>query len=274
MTSPEVDGLFAQAHAATPRALAHVLDHPEVIPPWFRDDIHTAPAQLVGLNARLRADGFVSEPWPNAFIALGEDPGGNVYFTDARDQRFPVYLAVREIAYPGCLAELGCVELWGNSIEAFLETLRTRDREIEEGSPFAVFSVGSAEVENLQRHPDADSLEQLFRARALPYCALTPSQRERIQASLYGGVAGWSALKGETAFILLDSAIEIAIQQPTPCLLAAALDLMAQLAQAAETSQMPAALENNWARLKDIVISNDLEHSESWTELTRQYHRT
>ena len=265
----ELHALFARQHRAIPEQYASILNDVEVIPAWFRSDVYTDPAQIIQLNKDLRASGFGGEPWPEEFIALGSDPGGNVYFTDASDSRFPVYLANHELAGPEGVLQGS--ELCGNSFEEWLSTLRELNAHIEKDNPHSVFAAGGPEFERLRVNPGFDSLEALFSSRARPYCLLPASDQQRITAPLFGSL--FNNLRRDVAFDLLGPATELALRQDDPCLFRVSLDLLSQLARDADTSEIPPRLDRAWVDLRERCERLGLRTSASWSALEQHYRR-
>ena len=271
MSLRELEALFARAGVAVPATLAELLADPGRVPPWFRAEVLADPARIVGLNETLREQGFFGVPWPGALIALGDDPAGNVWFTDTRDARFPVHLANHELLATDDLLDLSCAEPWGESLEAWLGTLAERNAEIERESPYAVFAAGEAETEALHGDPGAESLEAVFWSRARPYCELPDERRREIRGSLFGWT--FAGLDPSVSFGLADDAAALALRQATPCALGAALDLLARVTDATRTTEMPPGLGARWEALRALVRQHGLEESAAWKTLGRHYRR-
>ena len=269
MSIADVRLLFEQHSRRIPESYVDLLNHPEVIPQWFRSDVYSDPAQIIELNEELRTNGFFSASWPDEFIALGSDPGGNVYFTNARDERLRIFLANHELLGAESIRE--CSELSGDSFEDWLSRLRELNAQIEKETPYVIFAAGQPEFERLRADPTAGSLEALFWARARPYCALSSTDRARISASLFDSF--FMNLEPYLSFDLVGPAADLAVRQDDACLFRASLELLAEIAKAAGTSEVPSGLDRNWAELLAKSERYDLQASQAWSALERQYRR-
>ena len=269
MSIADVGLLFEQRNRPIPEPYVYLLNHPEVIPQWFRSDVYTEAAQIIELNEEIRMNGFFGESWPDEFIVLGSDPGGNVYFTNTRDERLRIYLANHELI--GSASVLECSELFADSFDEWLSRLRELNAQIERETPYVVFAAGQPEFERLRADPNAGSLEALFWARARPYCALPSADKARITASLFGSF--FMNLKRHVSFDLVGPAADLAVRQDDACLFDLSLELLAEIAKAADTSEMPPGLDRNWAELRAKAERDGLQASRAWSALERQYRK-
>lgn len=246
-----------------------VMNDPELIPAWFQSDVHTDAQHVIDLNDELRTTGFSGDPWPDEYVALGTDPGGNVYFMDTREPDLPIFLANHELIGSGSVSDSAAP--CAGSFDEWLVRLRELNAQIEAETPYAVFSAGMRESEELRANPGAESLEALFWSRARPFCALPPSHIDRITTSLFRPL--FVNVPGHVSFALLEPAAQLALREHDPCVFRAAVGLLADIAQAAGTSEMPAAVERSWEELRMKVVRSNLETSTAWEALKRQFRR-
>jgi len=93
MTPAGIASIESSLGIALPGPVRQFLLHTDAIPSVLQEDFFTDAGALVSKNIGLRRDGYYHLPWLPSWIAIGSDPGDNVYYFDLSDPLAPVYFA-------------------------------------------------------------------------------------------------------------------------------------------------------------------------------------
>ena len=98
MTAEDFARIEEELSLTLPESLREIWQRPEFLgePAGFQEFSGDAD-EIIGLTLELRRDGFYGAKWPAPFLALGEDGGGNSYFTDVNRSMPAVFLAEHEM---------------------------------------------------------------------------------------------------------------------------------------------------------------------------------
>jgi hypothetical protein len=255
-----LDRFFRASQFSMPAAYRAVLGHPERIPEVA--DVFTEPSRIIAFNLRLRANGWFTSPgWPDSFLAIGEDPGGNVVYFDANSRGDAVWLANHEVSTTASdPSECMDMEKQADSFSAYV-TQTWQHYLDDEGELPIEASDRSEEFKILREHPHPLLLENYFEESAARYEAYESWKRRRGDYHLFFAAIN---LEPESAHKLLAPAADIAARQQTYGRFRAAVGLLERLLSASEQIALPAEASSAAAEILKRVETFNLDDYDAW----------
>lgn len=261
-----LDRFFAEVGFGMPNAYRTVLGHPELLP-GDTTDILTEPSKVILLNLRLRDEGWSdSKDWPHTFLAIGEDPAGNILFFDSNGRNAAVWLADHETSAADrdalkCTGMAQQADSFGKYIADRWHRFLEHDEE-----PSGLAQRQAVELQMLNQNPHPLLLENYFYEVAIPYAydAAEAWKHRGWDRQLFSNATKLSA---ESAHRLLIPAAELAARQRTYGRFRAAIGLMHNLLR---TSRLVSVPENDGAAAREIISLAEvyqLDDFEPWNAI-------
>lgn len=120
------------------------------------------------------------------------------------------------------------------------------------------------------QQPSAENLRAFFKARIREW-RYPMFSGEAFTVGTFDDLS--TRIDETTAFSLIPTALEIVLGWDRSEISETALALMADLAAASKTTEVPHALEARWAELEDVVERNQLGESQFWQHLLSWYRK-
>lgn len=232
-----LERFFSTSGFQMPVAYRAVLGHPERLP-RIHSDVFTSPSRVIAFNLNLRAKGWCISPgWPDSFLAIGEDPGGNVLFFDSTTSGNAVWLADHEVSATDSDPSL-CIGMQkqSDSFSAYVAGMWQHYLEHEGDLPTDAQD-RSDEFKILRDHPHPLLLENYFEESAARYEAYESWKRRSGDYSLFFSLIN---LKADAAHKLLAPAAQIAARQHSYGRFRAAICLLHRLLKVSAQISIPA----------------------------------
>jgi len=235
--------------------------------PEIYSDVFTNPSCVIAFNLDLRKKGWSGSPgWPDSFLAIGQDPGGNVLFFDANTEGGAVWLADHEVSFAAAdPSECVDMEKQADSFSAYIAQLWQRYLDDEGELPTGARD-RSDEFKILREHAHPLLLENYFEESATRYEAYQSWTRRRGDNELFSAVRNLGA---EAAFELLMPASEIATRQQTYGRFRAAIGLLDRLLEASEQTSIPPEAASSAVEILKRAEAFNLDNCHSWTVVKR-----
>ncbi len=266
-----VERFFLASNFSMPAAYRAILGHPERLP-GIGSDIFTDPSRIIAFNLDLRAKGWsISPGWPDSFLAIGEDPGGNVLYFDTTIEGDAVWLADHEVSATDSDPSqcIGMKKL-ADSFSAYAAQAWQRYLKNEGELPTDAQD-RSDEFKILRDHPHPMLLENYFEESAARYEVYESWKRRSGDYNLFFSLIN---IKAEAAYKLLVGAATIAARQQTYGRFRAAVVLLHRLL--ANSKQIAIPQDGALAAadiLKRAEIFN-LDGFEPWEAIKQALKRT
>lgn len=256
-----VERFFSASCFPMPATYRAILGHPERLPD-IESDVFTGPSRVIAFNLDLRANGWCSSPgWPDSFLALGEDGGGNVLYFDATAKGDAVWLADHEISATDSLpSQCFGMERLADSFSAYVAQAWQRSLEYEGDLPTDARD-RSNEFAILRDHPHPMLLENYFEESAARYEAYESWKRRMGDYNLFFAVIN---LKAEAAHKLLVPAADIAARQLTYGRFRAAIGLLHRLLTVSGQAAIPKEGAPAAAEILKRAETFNLDDYDSW----------
>ena len=261
-----LERFFAESQFEVPGSFAAILGHPENLPERF-SYVFTEPSQVIAYNLSLRENGwFLSPGWPRSFLAIGEDPGGNVLYFDATTGTDAVWLANHETSTTTeNAAECRDMTKEADSFAAYVAQLwqdhlsqdRTRPVDSEDCS---------GEFEHLRSHAHPLLLENYFEESAARYDAFSTWKNPMGDYYLFFALVN---LTKPAADALVVPAMELARRQATYGRFRAGICLLGRLFRAAELTAIPEGASTTAKIILKRGDGCDLGDCEEWQEIRK-----
>ena len=256
-----IECFFSESNFPMPATYRAILGHPERLPD-FESDVFTNPSRIIAFNLDLRTNGWsISPGWPDSFLAIGEDPCGNVIYFDTNTEDDTVWLADHEVSTTDSDPSQ-CVEMekQADSFSEYVAQSWQRCLENEGNLPTEARD-RSDEFKILRDHPHPLLLENYFEESAARYDAHESWKHRDGDYTLFFAVTN---LKTEAAHELLVPAAAIAARQNTYGRFRAAICLLHRLLTNSKQIAIPPNDSGATAEILNRAEDFDLDDCNSW----------